>query len=80
MMPVEQIEEIIVEKLCNLSQMQQEKVLRFIEYLEYTAVCNQPLQKQQMAQAARALLYEYQRDDELTAFAILDGEFLPDTF
>ncbi len=30
--------------------------------------------KQQMADAAKALLQDYQQDDELTCFTVLDGE------
>ncbi len=73
-----QIEEIIVEKLHNLPQIQQEEVLHFIEYLVCTVVRSQSLQQRRMGQAARMLLSDYEHDNELTLFTVLDGECLLD--
>lgn len=42
-----------------------------IEALQQTAP---PLQRQQLSEAARSLLRDYQTDSELTCFTALDGE------
>ena len=70
------IEEIVVKKLRNLPETQQEEVLHFVEYLEYKAVRPSDSKKDRMVQAAQALLSDYEHDDELTIFTTLDGEEL----
>lgn len=68
------IETAVINKLRQLPQAQQQEVLRFIEFLETKVGNKYESQSKALAAAAKALLSDYQTDDELTAFTDLDGE------
>ena len=68
------IEEAVLNKLRQLPQAQQQEVLRFIEFLETKVGKKHESQSEQLAEAANALLSDYQTDDDLTAFTSLNGE------
>lgn len=68
------IETAVINKLRQLPQAQQQEVLRFIEFLETKVGEKHKSQSEQLAKAAKALLSDYETDEELTSFTSLDGE------
>ncbi len=69
----ELIEKTVLLKLKQLPVVQQQEVLNFVEFLEVRANKKTAL-KLELEAAAKALLADYENDEELTAFTALDGE------
>ncbi|HRQ39163.1 MAG TPA: hypothetical protein PLD25_14735 [Chloroflexota bacterium] len=70
-------ETVVLTKLRNLPEKQQEGLLIFLEFLEYKTLATrtrQTVPKALLTAAAHALLTDYESDEELTAFTTLDGE------
>jgi hypothetical protein len=68
------IETAILEKVRRLPKQQQQEVLNFTEFLEAKVESISEKEPHRLAQAALALLADYETDAELTAFTALDGE------
>jgi hypothetical protein len=68
------IETAILEKVRRLPKQQQQEVLNFTEFLEAKFESSPGQEKSELAQAAQALLVDYETDTQLTAFTALDSE------
>lgn len=67
------IEKTVLLKLKQLPIVQQQEVLDFVEFLE-TKTSNKAAKILELEAAAESLLADYENDEELTAFTVLDGE------
>jgi len=67
------IEKTVLQKLKQLPIVQQQEVLNFVEFLEVKS-SKRAARTSELESAAELLLADYENDEELTAFTVLDGE------
>ena len=67
------IEKTVMLKLKQLPIVQQQEVLNFVEFLEIKS-SKRAARISELEAAAELLISDYENDEELTAFTVLDGE------